>query len=56
MLGGVGAEMVSAVSDKDLPVVEGVALVVATLVILANFMIDILYLAVDPRIRLQAAE
>jgi peptide/nickel transport system permease protein len=54
-LPGVGALMIDGVSNKDLPVVQGVALVIAVIVITANLAIDILYLVVDPRIRLRAA-
>jgi peptide/nickel transport system permease protein len=54
-LGGAGSTMVSAVSNKDLPVVQGIALVIATIVILANLLIDIVYLAIDPRMRMRAA-
>ena len=54
-LPGVGALMIDAVSNKDMPVVQGIALVIATIVILANLGIDILYLIIDPRIRLRAA-
>jgi peptide/nickel transport system permease protein len=54
-LPGIGALMIDGVSNKDLPVVQGVALVIAAIVILANLAIDILYLMIDPRIRLRAA-
>jgi peptide/nickel transport system permease protein len=53
-LPGVGALMIDGVSNKDLPVVQGIALVIATIVILANLAIDILYLIIDPRIRHRA--
>lgn len=52
-LPGVGSLIVSAVMRRDYPVIQGALLVVAGLYVLINFLIDMLYLAVDPRVRLQ---
>ena len=41
---------------KDMPVVQGIAIVVAILIVIVNLLIDLLYLVVDPRIRFGAAE
>ncbi|HLH73293.1 MAG TPA: ABC transporter permease subunit [Chloroflexota bacterium] len=38
-------------SFRDFPVVQGVVLVMAVAVLLANFVTDLLYALVDPRIR-----
>ena len=49
---GIGWESVKAVSNQDLPVIVGIALVASAGVILANIMVDMLYAVLDPRVRL----
>ncbi|MCA9903638.1 MAG: ABC transporter permease [Anaerolineae bacterium] len=49
---GIGRLFVSSVSTRDLPVVQAVALLVATGVILANLLVDVAYGFIDPRISL----
>lgn len=48
---GTGRFFVSAINHRDYPVVMGVAIVYALMVATANLLTDILYAAVDPRIR-----
>jgi len=48
---GVGRAMVEAVFKKDFPVVQGAALMVGVVVVLANLIVDIAYGWLDPRIR-----
>jgi peptide/nickel transport system permease protein len=50
-LPGVGNLVVSAVLRRDYPVIQGALLIVAGLYVLINFLIDMLYLAVDPRVK-----
>ena len=50
-LPGVGALLVESVTFKDVPMVQGVTLLVAAVIILINLLTDILYLFVDPRVR-----
>ena len=50
-LPGVGNLVVSAVLRRDYPVIQGALLVIAALYVLINFVIDMLYLLVDPRVR-----
>jgi peptide/nickel transport system permease protein len=50
-LPGVGNLVVSAVLRRDYPVIQGALLVIAGLYVLVNFVIDMLYLLVDPRVR-----
>lgn len=50
-LPGVGSLIVSAVLRRDYPVIQGALLIVAGLYVLVNFIIDMLYLVVDPRVR-----
>lgn len=50
-LNGVGALLVDAVNFKDYPVVQGIALLTAAIVMTANLLTDLAYTFVDPRIR-----
>ncbi len=50
-LPGLGALLVDSVAFKDVPMVQGLTLLLAAVAILANLVTDILYLVVDPRIR-----
>lgn len=50
-LPGVGNLIVSAVLRRDYPVIQGALLIVAGIYVLINFLIDMLYLLVDPRVR-----
>jgi len=52
-LPGIGNLVVSAVMRRDYPVIQGALLVIASLYVLFNFCVDMLYLAVDPRVRYQ---
>jgi peptide/nickel transport system permease protein len=47
---GIGTLLLTAISQRDYPVVEGVVLVVATLVVLTNLIVDLTYTWLDPRI------
>jgi ABC-type dipeptide/oligopeptide/nickel transport system permease component len=49
---GLGRLMVDSVSGRDYPVVQAAVLLIATLVVLLNFGVDLLYRQLDPRIRL----
>src|SRR5262245_26578872 len=51
-LPGVGNLVVSAVLRRDYPVIQGALLVIAAIYVLINFAIDLLYVAVDPRVQL----
>src|ERR1700730_5575408 len=48
---GVGSLLVTAVSGRDFPVVQGITIMVAVVVLLINLLVDIAYAYVDPRIR-----
>ena len=48
---GLGREVVTAIINRDFPLVQGVTLFSATLFVIINFAVDMLYTAVDPRIR-----
>ncbi|MDH4317144.1 MAG: ABC transporter permease [Desulfobulbaceae bacterium] len=48
---GLGALMVSAVSNRDYPLIQGIVLFTAIIFVLINFLVDIAYQFLDPRIR-----
>lgn len=48
---GIGSELVRAVANRDLVAVQGIVMVLVLLVLVINFVVDILYPIVDPRIR-----
>ena len=50
-LPGLGRLALGAISARDLPVVQGVALFVASSIVVINFAVDLAYGALDPRIR-----
>jgi peptide/nickel transport system permease protein len=50
-LPGAGDILVQAISNHDVPVVEGIVVVFAVVVVVANLLADVLYAALDPRIR-----
>lgn len=50
-LPGLGTLLVESVRFKDIPVLQALVLLIATMVILVNLAVDLLYKAVDPRIR-----
>jgi ABC-type dipeptide/oligopeptide/nickel transport system permease component len=49
---GLGRLAVDAILNKDIPLVQGIVLVIATSYLLVNLAVDLLYAAADPRIRL----
>ena len=51
-LPGLGRLAIASVLESDLPVITGVTLVAATFIIVANFVVDLLYMVIDPRVRL----
>jgi len=48
---GVGRLLVNAILNKDFPLVQGIVLFVAAGYVLINLAVDVVYAAVDPRIR-----
>lgn len=51
---GLGSMLVEAVNTKDVPVVQAVALLFAAVIIAVNLVVDVLYIFIDPRIRIGA--
>jgi peptide/nickel transport system permease protein len=50
-LPGLGRLALGAITARDLPVVQGVALFIASTIVLINFAVDLAYTVLDPRIR-----
>jgi len=48
---GLGREVLQAILDVDLPLILGVVLVSAIAIALANLIVDIVYVWIDPRLR-----
>jgi peptide/nickel transport system permease protein len=48
---GVGRYVVTAITARDYPVVQGTVVIVAVFVVAINLIVDVLYAALDPRIR-----
>jgi peptide/nickel transport system permease protein len=52
-LPGLGRLVFQAIGQRDFPVVREVVLLMAVAVVLINFLVDLAYTAIDPRIRLE---
>ena len=50
---GVGRLIYDAVLRRDYPLIQGTFFIIAVSVLLANFIVDLIYATLDPRIRLQ---
>lgn len=49
---GIGTLLITAITNRDYPVVEAVVLFIAFFIIAINFIVDMIYQAVDPRVKL----
>lgn len=47
---GIGRLIVAAITGRDFPVVQGIVLIIATVVVVINLVVDVLYSVIDPRI------
>lgn len=50
-LPGVGQYMLSAITSRDLPVIQGVVLLTAVIFVLCNLVVDVLYGVLNPKVR-----
>jgi peptide/nickel transport system permease protein len=48
---GIGSELITAIGNKDVPLIEGIVLVFALVTVLGNLAADLMYAVLDPRIR-----
>ncbi|HET9853405.1 MAG TPA: ABC transporter permease [Candidatus Limnocylindrales bacterium] len=51
-LPGLGSLAVNSIVESDLPVITGITMLTASLIIVANLVVDLLYAVIDPRVRL----
>lgn len=51
-LNGVGSLLISSVNSRDFPVVQAVALILVAIFAVVNLAVDMMYSALDPRVRL----
>jgi peptide/nickel transport system permease protein len=51
-LPGLGALAIGSITKSDLPLIAGITLVTSTIIVVANFVVDMLYAVVDPRVRI----
>ena len=52
-LPGMGQFLVDAIVQRDYPVIQGINLLIVLIIVLTNLSVDLLYAALDPRIRYQ---
>ena len=50
---GVGRLLLSSISNRDFPVVQAIVVIMAAWIVIVNFVADLLYQLVDPRLRLR---
>ncbi|MCI9570795.1 MAG: ABC transporter permease [Lachnospiraceae bacterium] len=48
---GIGSLMITAITSRDYPVIMGVAVLICIVVLVANLILDLIYAALDPRIK-----
>lgn len=47
---GIGSLMVTAINNRDYPVIMGVTVLISVVVLVANLVLDLIYAKLDPRI------
>jgi peptide/nickel transport system permease protein len=52
-LPGMGRFFLDAINQRDYPVVQGVILMAASIIVFVNLLVDMTYAYLDPRIRYQ---
>ncbi|MGN0401512.1 MAG: ABC transporter permease [Acetatifactor sp.] len=50
---GIGKLLSTSISSRDFPLIQGLVVYMAAIVVLCNFLVDMLYSVIDPRIRLK---
>ena len=50
-LPGMGRFLFDAILQRDYPVIQGINLVIVSIIVLMNLLVDMLYAVLDPRIR-----
>lgn len=52
-LPGIGKLMIMAISSRDFPLIQALVMYIAFIVVLINFLVDVLFQVIDPRIRVK---
>jgi peptide/nickel transport system permease protein len=50
---GIGSLTIQAIGMRDFPLVQSILLVISTIFVLVNLLVDIIYTFVDPRMKLE---
>lgn len=50
---GIGSLLINAVGQRDFPVIQAAVVLIAGMVVLVNLLVDVSYVALDPRIRFE---
>ena len=50
---GLGRRFVEAASTLDFPVIMGITMIITVMTLIANLIVDLSYMYIDPRIRLR---
>ena len=53
---GVGRLLLASIGSRDFPVAQAVVVLLAAWVVVVNFIADVLYQYMDPRIRIQSSD
>ena len=56
MRNGVGKLLIDAISSRDYPLIQGATLIIASFMIVANLITDVVTGIVDPRIRVSGTD
>jgi peptide/nickel transport system permease protein len=51
-LNGLGSYLVQAAASKDFAVVQGISLILVTVFVVLNLLVDVLYALLDPRVKI----
>ena len=52
---GLGRKLLEAINNRDIMVVQGVVLFISAVYVIINTLVDLIYMVVDPRIRIKSA-
>ena len=50
---GLGSLLIQAIEQRNLPLIVASVVVIAWIIVFINFVVDLIYTAVDPRVRLR---
>lgn len=50
-LPGLGFRLINAINQRDILIIQGITVFIATVYVVINTLVDFIYLALDPRIR-----